>query len=100
MPPNGELRENWIRAVETKSKQTFDLNSIRYLICELHFDPGSIANAKCRKDLKSTVVPSIFPSSKEPDENEIAPKQRLDDVDEATVNEPDQNMNLAVSFIE
>lgn len=88
MPPNGEVHENWISAIENKQK--FDHNSIRYLICELHFDTESLAGVKCRKDLKPDVVPSIFPSSEKPIE---IPDQNLSGVDVVTVDEPDQNMN-------
>lgn len=63
VPPKSELREKWINAIETKSQQTYDHTSIRYLICELHFDPERIEGAVSRKKFKSEVAPSIFPNS-------------------------------------
>lgn len=64
VPTNGEMRENWIKAVEERGKQPFDYSSIRYFICQLHFDPESIRGYNQTAKFKAEVAPSVFPDAR------------------------------------
>lgn len=53
------FREQWIKAIE--SHQQFEHYTLRYMICELHFEPDEIKYTKTRITLKDGAAPSIFP---------------------------------------
>lgn len=58
VPSNGESRDKWIEAVS--AHQLFDNSSLRFYVCQLHFNLENIENIKANS-FKDRIVPTIFP---------------------------------------